>query len=80
MSYCILTANVLGTCVAIAATDISGDEVMDSWFVLCDVILIWLLAGVTSAYLLFHVIWVSPYSTHPCSPLGQWMTVACATG
>eukprot|EP00957_Ditylum_brightwellii_P178804 13620567-Ditylum_brightwellii.AAC.1 len=60
MSYCILTSNVLGTCVVIDATDVSGDDVIDSWSVPCDVILIRLLARVTSAHLLFQVIWVSP--------------------
>eukprot|EP00957_Ditylum_brightwellii_P173328 13196742-Ditylum_brightwellii.AAC.2 len=63
MGYCILTANVLGTCAIIGATDVSGDDVEDSLSVPCDAILIRLLVGVASAHLLFHVIWVSPYST-----------------
>eukprot|EP00957_Ditylum_brightwellii_P043704 3313477-Ditylum_brightwellii.AAC.1 len=62
MSYCILPANVLGTCVIIGAPDVSGDDVIDSWSVPFDVIPFWHLARVMSAHLQPQVFWVSPYS------------------
>eukprot|EP00957_Ditylum_brightwellii_P031724 2406057-Ditylum_brightwellii.AAC.1 len=75
MSYCILTANDLGTCIVIGAPDVSSDDIMDSWSVPCDVMPFRQLTIMMSAHLLSQVICVSPYSTHLHSPLGWWMTV-----